>query len=155
MEQILFYKYPEILMRATGYISPKTGGLVELTANDKNVYIIMKKRNTFFDKHFDKQEDIAKLSGISVKQVGRIIRGFIDSGLINANKGTTEKYKNYRYEKVNDIVLYSGKNAEGMLPTIPEDFWKSEIKQTKTVSEWRGKTSTKIPLEFDESDLPF
>ena len=72
-------------MRATGYVSPKTGELIELTANDKNVYVVMKKRNTFFDKHFDKQEDIAKLCGVSVKQVGRITRGFIDSGLMVAN----------------------------------------------------------------------
>jgi hypothetical protein len=155
LEQILFYKYPEVLMMATGYVSPKTGELIELTANDKNVYIIMKKRNTFFDKHFDKQEDIARLSGASVKQVGRIIRGFIESGVIVASKGQSGQHKNWRYEKVLDLVLYLGKNADEALPTVPEDFWKSEVKQTKQVKEWKSKSPNPKPIDFDESDLPF
>jgi hypothetical protein len=160
LEQTLFYKYPEVLMRATGYVSPKTGELIELTANDKNVYVVMKKRNTFFDKHFDKQEDIAKLCGVSVKQVGRIIRGFIDSGLMVANKGQAGQHKNWRYEKVLDIVLYVDNDNTEMLPEIPEDFWRSDVKQNKVVKEWSGKKPASAPQQpeqnfDDEFDLPF
>ena len=147
-------------MRATGYVSPKTGELIELTANDKNVYVVMKKRNTFFDKHFDKQEDIAKLCGVSVKQVGRIIRGFIDSGLMVANKGQAGQHKNWRYEKVLDIVLYVDNHKTEMLQEIPEDFWRSDVKQNKVVKEWSGKKSSPAPQQSeqhfdDEFDLPF
>lgn len=147
-------------MRATGYVSSKTGELIELTANDKNVYVVMKKRNTFFDKHFDKQEDIAKLCGVSVKQVGRIIRGFIDSGLMVANKGQAGQHKNWRYEKVLDIVLYVDNDKIEMLPEIPEDFWRSDVKQNKVVKEWSGKKSSPVPQQLqkdfdDEFDLPF
>lgn len=147
-------------MRATGYVNPKTGELIELTANDKNVYVVMKKRNTFFDKHFDKQEDIAKLCGVSVKQVGRIIRGFIDSGLMVANKGQAGQHKNWRYEKVLDILLYVDNDKTEMLPEIPEDFWRSDVKQNKVVKEWSGKKSSPIPQQpyqhfDDEFDLPF
>ena len=147
-------------MRATGYVSPKTGELIELTANDKNVYVVMKKRNTFFDKHFDKQEDIAKLCGVSVKQVGRIIRGFIDSGLMVANKGQAGQHKNWRYEKVLDILLYVDNGKTEMLQEIPEDFWRSDVKQNKVVKEWSGKKSSPSPHQpeqhfDDEFDLPF
>ena len=147
-------------MRATGYVSPKTGELIELTANDKNVYVVMKKRNTFFDKHFDKQEDIAKLCGVSVKQVGRIIRGFIESGLMVANKGQAGQHKNWRYEKVLDIILYVDNDETEMLPEIPEDFWRSDVKHNKVVKEWSGKKSAPVPKQpdqhfDDEFDLPF
>lgn len=145
-------------MRSTGYVSPKTGELIELTANDKNVYVVMKKRNTFFDKHFDKQEDIAKLCGISLKQVGRIIRSFIDNGLMIANKGQSGQHKNWRYEKVLDIALYVSNDANEMLPKIPEDFWKSDVKQNKVVKEWSGKGNPHQQPENhfdDEFDLPF
>lgn len=144
-------------MRATGYVSPKTGELIELTANDKNVYVVMKKRNTFFDKHFDKQEDIAKLCGISVKQVGRIIRSFIDSGLMIANKGQSGQHKNWRYEKVLDIVLYVNDDEIEMLSEIPEDFWRSDVKQSKVVKEWSGNSKPPQQPEnhSDEFDLPF
>ena len=147
-------------MRATGYISPKTGELIELTANDKNVYVVMKKRNTFFDKHFDKQEDIAKLCGVSVKQVGRIIRGFIESGLMVANKGQAGQHKNWRYEKVLDIILYVDNDKDEMLPEIPEGFWRSDVKQNKVVKEWSGKGQipAKTPLKSTitpEPRLPY
>lgn len=144
-------------MRATGYVSPKTGELIELTANDKNVYVVMKKRNTFFDKHFDKQEDIAKLCGISVKQVGRIIRSFIDNELMIASKGQSGQHKNWRYEKVLDIILYMNDPETKVLLEIPEDFWKTEVKQNKVVKEWTGNRKPPQPeKDFDdEFDIPF
>lgn len=130
-------------MRATGYTSP-AGELIELTANDKNVYVVMKKRNTFFDKHFDKQEDLATMCNVSVKQVGRILRSFIESGLVVADKGQAGQHKNWRYEKVLDIQLYvMDKGEVVLLPKIPEDFWKSESKPQKVVKEWSGKPSAK------------
>lgn len=143
MEETIFYKYPEKLMRATGYIHPSSGELIELTANEKNIYVVMKKRNTFFDKHFDKQEDISELSGVSLKQTGRILRSFIDNKIIVANKGSSGQHKNWRYEKVAPLNLYQQK-TQGLskefieLGVVEEDFWKSETKPAKKVDEWRG-----------------
>jgi hypothetical protein len=143
MEETIFYKYPEKLMRATGYIHPSSGELIELTANEKNIYVVMKKRNAFFDKHFDKQEDISELSGVSLKQTGRILRSFIDNEIIVANKGSSGQHKNWRYENVAPLNLYQQK-TQGLskefieLGVVEEDFWKSETKPAKKVNEWRG-----------------
>lgn len=160
----MYYMYPYVLMEATGYISPKTGQKVEMTANDKNVYLVMKKRNTFFKNHFDKQEDIARLCGISLKQAGRILRKFIEEEVIKTEckKDGNSKYKNYRYLKVSDLQLYSEELVEKetvtkLLDPIPESIWTSE-KQEK-VDKSSGKTyiqpSKKINNFDDELDLPF
>lgn len=144
----LFYKYPEKLMRATGYVSPKTGELIELTANEKNIYVVMKKRNSFFEKHFDKQEYIAELTGVSLKQTGRILRRFIEEGVIIAHKGSSNQHKNWRYDDVKALNLYQtkvtgfgevGVKETTVLGEIGDSFWKSEKKQDKKVSQWRGE----------------
>jgi len=151
MEETIFYKYPEKLMRATGYIHPSSGELIELTANEKNIYVVMKKRNAFFDKHFDKQEDISELSGVSLKQTGRILRSFIDNEIIVANKGSSGQHKNWRYEKVAPLRLYQQK-TQGLskefleLGVVEEDFWKSETKPAKKVNEWRGSPKPQAQL---------
>lgn len=166
MEETIFYKYPEKLMRATGYIHPSSGELIELTANEKNIYVVMKKRNSFFDKHFDKQEDISELSGVSLKQTGRILRSFIDNEIIVANKGSSGQHKNWRYEKVAPLNLYQQK-TQGLskefieLGVVEEDFWKSEMKPAKKVNEWRAAEKVKsaytppAPNWDDEEGLPF
>lgn len=164
MEEV-FYKYPEKLMRASGYVSPSTGELVELTAAEKNIYVIMKKRNMFFEKHFDKQEDIAELSGVSLRQTGRILREFIASGVILGDRGENNEYKNYRYREVKNLQLFQvkgeGKTKETvMIGVVPEDFWKSDRKPDKKVTEWRQK-GNQIPrameplIDFDEEGVPF
>lgn len=166
MEETIFYKYPEKLMRATGYIHPSSGELIELTANEKNIYVVMKKRNAFFDKHFDKQEDISELSGVSLKQTGRILRSFIDNEIIVANKGSSGQHKNWRYEKVAQLNLYQqkvqGVNKEFIqLGVVEEEFWKSDVKPKTKVSEWRGAEKVKSvytpPAHHwdDEEGLPF
>ena len=166
MEETIFYKYPEKLMRATGYIHPSSGELIELTANEKNIYVVMKKRNSFFDKHFDKQEDISELSGVSLKQTGRILRSFIDNEIIVANKGSSGQHKNWRYEKVAPLNLYQQKTQGSSkefikLGAVEEDFWKSEVKPAKKVNERRAAEKVKsvytppAPNWDDEEGLPF
>ena len=169
MEEI-FYKYPEKLMRASAYKSPLSGELIELTANDKNVYVIMKKRNSFFDKHFDKQSDIAALVSLSVKQTGRIIRSFINNGVFDAHKGSSGQHRNFRYEDVKPLELFvydgEGKNRRVVpLGVVEEGFWNTEKKSDKKVSEWRGgkPNHAKQPpvIEYvpwdegQEEELPF
>lgn len=170
MEEI-FYKYPEKLMRASAYKSPLSGELIELTANDKNVYVIMKKRNSFFDKHFDKQSDIASLVSLSVKQTGRIMRSFIDNGVFDAHKGSSGQHRNFRYEGVKPLELFvyegEGKSRKVVyLGVVEEGFWKTEKKSDKKVNEWRGGSKpnpVKQPpvIEYDpwdesqEDELPF
>lgn len=164
MEEV-FYKYPEKLMRANGYVSPSTGELVELTAAEKNIYVIMKKRNMFFEKHFDKQEDIAELSGVSLRQTGRILREFIANGVILGDRGENNEYKNYRYREVKNLDLFQvkgeGKTKETvMIGVVPEDFWRSDRKPDKKVTEWRqSKGTIQKPcnpvIDFDEEGVPF
>lgn len=160
----MYYMYPYVLMEATGYISPKTGQKVEMTANDKNVYLVMKKRNTFFKNHFDKQEDIARLCGISLKQSGRILRKLIEEGVIETEckKDANSKYKNYRYLKVLDLQLYSEELVEKetvtkLLDKIPESIWTSERQEKldKPSVKTYIQPSKKINNFDDELDLPF
>lgn len=165
MEQIRFYKYPEHLMSAHGYVSPKTGKLIELSANDKNIYLVMVKRNVFFTQqgktHFDKQEDIAKLCAVSVKQVGRVLRGFIEEGVITAHKGSSGEHKNWRYEKVFEIKLYriEAGGEVVFLDSIHTGFWgNSEAKQKPLQHKQKPvtyKPQQTVPDWLDESDLPF
>lgn len=159
----MYYMYPYILMEATGYISPKTGLKVEMTANDKNVYLIMKKRNTFFKNHFDKQEDVARLCGISLKQSGRILRKMIDEGVIETElkKDGNSKYKNYRYSKICDLQLYveefeDGVKVDKLLDRIPEMIWTSEKQQNVDRKPKEVYIQpTQYDTDFKESDLPF
>lgn len=165
MEQIRFSKYPESLMSAHGYVSPKTGKLIELSANDKNIYLVMVKRNVFFTQqgkaHFDKQEDIARLCAVSVKQVGRVLRGFIEEGVITANKGNSGEHKNWRYEKVSEIKLYRMETGGEVvfLDATPTDFWMSEGRKQKPLQPKEkpvvSKPQQTVPDWLDESDLPF
>ena len=164
----MYYMYPYVLMEATGYMSPKTGQEVEMTANDKNVYVVMKKRNTFFKDHFDKQEDIAKLTGISVKQAGRILRKFIEEGVVQTvlKKGGGSQFKNYRYTGVVDLHLYqeeivNEEKVSKLLEMIPDFIWTSDKqekvdKPPKTFVNSKPKYEPKPnPQDWDESDLPF
>lgn len=159
-----FYKYPMKLMIADGYVSPKTSEYVKMTENQKKVYIVMKTRNAFFDKHFDTQEDIGDLTNIDVRSIGTILRSFIDNGIVQAHKGKGQReYKNWRYDEVLDLKLYkvdkSDKNnvKYEILGVIDSSIWCNKKKlENKPEPKYSPTPKTSYSNNFDdESDLPF
>lgn len=101
-----FYKYPKLLMRADSYVSPKTGEIVQLGEIEKNIYVVMKARNMYFESHYDKQSDIAKMCNVSLRKAASVIRDFIDHGVIEATKAYHGgEHKNLKYTKVHCLEL--------------------------------------------------
>lgn len=101
-----FYKYPRMLMIADSYISIKTGEIVPLGEIEKNVYVVMKARNEYFDNHYDKQVDIAAMCNISLRKAASVIREFMNHGIIEASKVYSGgEHKNLKYSKVNCLEL--------------------------------------------------
>ena len=91
MKEETFYKIPKSLMKATGYYSLENGKPVILTIAAKLVYTYMLDRLVFFvDKqkgqHFESQQTIADACGLEYKVVGKILRQFMDNGVVFGKK---------------------------------------------------------------------
>lgn len=134
-----FYKYPRMLMVADAYVSRETGEFVRLTDADKNIYVVMKARNEFFENHYDKQSDIAMMCNVTLRTAGDSIRNFMRHGIIEATVvHSGGKHKNLKYTKVLCLELLkkaphddkTRKNAELVaLGKIPESLWKKAGKK--------------------------
>lgn len=116
MEEELFYKLPKSLVRAVGYFSPKDGSPVKFTSTEKIVYIYMLDRISFFvdvqkGKHFESQQSIADGCGMEYKAVGKVLRGFIENGVLEAKKGVEAGSSHNRYYYtgiVKNLELWEG-----------------------------------------------
>lgn len=136
-----FYKYPRMLMIADSYISIKTGEIVPLGEIEKNVYVVMKARNEYFDNHYDKQVDIAAMCNISLRKAANVIREFMNHGIIEASKVYSGgEHKNLKYSKVNCLELLKrlteidrkGKIiSEELVPIgkLPQSLWSRKVKK--------------------------
>lgn len=85
-----FYMYPDELMSAFGYYRT-SGEVVKMTPLSKNVYVHMLRRNDLFVKkqsgeHYESQETVARAVSSDYKVVGKILRSFVDDGIIKAKK---------------------------------------------------------------------
>jgi transposase len=136
-----FYKYPKMLMMADSYVSRKTGEQIQLGEIEKNVYVIMKARNEYFDSHYDKQSDIAEMCNISLRKASGVIREFMDNGIIEGSKVYSGgKHKNLKYTKVHCLELIkkvtdineSGKivsTRSEPMGVLPDSLWVRPTKQ--------------------------
>lgn len=91
MDTEVYYKFPKDLMRSCGYISKVSGKVATLTPLGKIVYVYMMARNEFFvnklsGEHYETQGTIADACGSDYQAVGRILRSFIDNGVLAAVK---------------------------------------------------------------------
>lgn len=124
-----FYKFPKMLMMADAYVSRETGEIVRLTDAEKNVYVVMKARNEFFQNHYDKQSDIAAMCNLTVRKAGGAIRDFTRHGIIESSKVYSGgEHKNLKYSKVHCLELLravgEGKNRKyEPLGVLPESLW--------------------------------
>lgn len=137
-----FYKAPKNLWRANGYISPETGEIVLLKESEKIVYTYMLDRLVFFVEkqggdHFESQETIADGCGLEYRLVGRILRGFMDNGVLKAKKIRPNDRGQWRW-----VYTWIDKNLI---------YW---IKKDQSVSE-RTTKKPYIPPLGEDSDCPF
>lgn len=144
-----FRKFPDALLECNGFISKKDGSAVALTATGKLVYAYMLSKGEFFvgkleSQHFETQSTIADKIGAEYKSVGKILRTFMDHGVIEGKKlrpGGVGQWR-WNYHKVyTDIILWKG--------TI-ENF--TILEETKPVLVIQP---TPALDESDWSDLPF
>lgn len=161
-----FYKYPKMLMVADSYVSKTTGEFVTLGEIEKNVYVIMKARNEYFDNHYDKQSDIAEMCNISLRKSASVIREFMINGIIEGSKVYSGgKHKNLKYTKVHCLELIkkvTETNESGKILStkfepmgmLPESLW---VKGGKKVDKKLTPSYSPPPVESwnDEFDLPF
>ena len=116
MTEEIFCKLPRRLMQASGYISPKDGKAVKLSATEKIIYIHLADRVKFFvgkrgGTLFESLETIAEACGVEVKTVGRVLKGFRDNGVVWAKKGKEagSSHHRYYYTKVDtNLTLWKG-----------------------------------------------
>ncbi|MFZ3185292.1 MAG: hypothetical protein WA173_14255 [Pseudomonas sp.] len=105
-----FIMIPDVLAAATDYISPNTGELISLNFNQKYIYLLIQNRWRFFtsqkQRHYDTQEYFVGRSGMAVRTIRTIIKGFKDSGLITTfdEKGFNGFNKTI-YKTVKEIKL--------------------------------------------------
>ena len=90
-----FYQTEKGLWKAKGYYSPKTGELMNLTNAEKMVYMYMLDRVVFFVEelktlHFESQDTIATSLNLEKKAVGKILRTFLEQGVLDGVKRKPE-----------------------------------------------------------------
>lgn len=150
-----FYKYPKLLMMANAFVSRVDGSLVKMSESDKSIYVVMKARNEFFKDHYDTQESIAAMCGVTERKVRDSLRMFIDHGVIDAvfdktdSSGREREWrKNYKYKKVHCLSLVRvGPKERGKPPKeerlgeLSEDLWEGVQKK----AEKKGKVDNYDP----------
>ena len=91
MTEKSFYQTEKALWEAKCYYSPLTGEATPMTIAQKVVYMYMLDRVVFFveklkSPHFESQETIASKLNLEKKAVGKILRGFIETGVLKGEK---------------------------------------------------------------------
>lgn len=108
-KQDQFLMIPYKLLRAVGYVKPD-GECVKMTLTEKIIYAHIKNRFEFFKslgkEYYDTQQAIADVCSMDVKSVGKIIRTFMEKGLVEAYKKRFNGFPKNVYTKVPHLVLY-------------------------------------------------
>lgn len=109
-----YYKYPQELMSASGFVSKTTGEAIHLTPLAKSVYVYMRHRNNFFvgsleGQHYETQQTIAEACDSDYKVIGKILRTFIDNGILSATKlrpNGTGQWRWFYHGIADELVLW-------------------------------------------------
>lgn len=137
----LFYKLPQEMCRASGFVSKTDGSMIPLSSNAKIVYAYMLHRNDYFvrqlgNDHFETQTTIADACGVEYRTVMRIMKDLTKHGVIIAHLSKTDHsgYVRYFYESVTtDITFWYGKKDN---PSFGKDVTiKKEVVDTKPFKE--------------------
>lgn len=159
-EFLQFYKLPKALAMADGFISKKTGEAINLTSSAKIIYSYMLSKNEFFTEalkgqHYEAQSTIAKCCGMEYKATGKILRTFLDHGIMEGQKLRPDQGQwRWFYHKVHvDLDLWEG---------TTKDFKVIEQKKSKWVEKSKPQQIKPKPYahiytepDWDDSQLPF
>lgn len=108
-KQDQFLMIPYKLLRAVGYVKPD-GECVKMTLTEKIIYAHIKNRFEFFKslgkEYYDTQQAIADVCNMDIKSVGKIVRKFMDEGLVTAYKKRFNGFPKNVYTHVPTLVLY-------------------------------------------------
>ena len=156
MQTEQFYMMPKSLCMADGFVNKKSGELIPLTSSMKLVYMYMVSRNDFFvgkksGSHYESQATVADACGLEYKAAGKILRTFLDNGVIEGAKLRPNGEGQWRwfYHKVHkDLVLWKGSLKEYEI--IESLAAKPAVKQ-----ENKSKPQSAPSWVDDDSDLPF
>lgn len=149
------------LLEAKGFVDYRKDKpeerFVNLIANDKILYSYIKARVKYFvdekgGEYFDTQEAIAEALNMDVKSARKSLSKFIEAGILVCEKKKFKNFLNWRYSKVNDLVLWK-KDAKGE-PVIFNGRTVKEPLQPKEKAVASNMQNT-VPDWLDESDLPF
>lgn len=135
MNEDVFYKFPTALMMAQGFVNKETGELVKLTPLAKQVYVYMLSRNRFFtselkSEHYETQQTIADACGCEYKVAGKILRSFVDNGIVRADKLRPNGVGQWRwfYREVTEMNLWFSEK--------PVDNKNEKVQNTQTDCEY-------------------
>lgn len=154
----IFYKTPKDLEKAVGYISPKTGEVIEFKKTDKRVIVYLLDRLNFFvDKlgleNYESQSTIATALGLHYKHVADCLRQLIEEGVLIAEKKKPDKGRErWFYQAVNtDVVLWIGTKSS---PVLLDKQGNPIVSTTKSLE--KGVVVQKQQAEFGEDfESPF
>lgn len=158
-----FYKADQLLWRAKGFYSPKTGELIQFKDSDKILMVYMQARIDFFIREknqplFECQQTIADQCGLEYRTVHRITQDLVEHGVLVAGKQKPPKGRErWYYSAIVMPKLWQGdkKNPEPL--TWESITQKKEDRSFYTPSKpLKPKT---VPLRViedeDDFDLPF
>lgn len=145
------------LLKARGFINPKTGVPEKLTPNDKLVYVYVRARIKYFvdekkGEYYDTQEAIANALCMDIKSARKALDKFIEAGVLDACKKLHRNYYNYRYSKMAEITLWEYGESKDDIKVIKPVY--TEVKSIV------GKPRQKIVqaqsyIDEEEFDGPF
>lgn len=155
-----FYKLPKSLALADGYISKKTGEAVKLSASSKIIYAYMLSKNEFFTEtlkgqHYEAQSTIAKCCGVEYKAAGKILRSFLDHGIMEGKKLRPDsgQWRWFYYKVHSDLVLWEG--SVGDFKILEEEKPKYADKMVSKPTQTRKPYQHQPLDDWDNSQLPF
>lgn len=144
------------LLKAKGFINPKTGVPEKLTPNDKLVYVYVRARIKYFvdekkGEYYDTQEAIANALCMDIKSARKALDKFIEAGVLDACKKLHRNYYNYRYSKMAEITLWEYGESKDDVKII-----KPVYAEVKTTSKPKQKVmQVQNYIDDEEFDGPF
>lgn len=140
---------------AKGFLSPFTREEIPLTADKKNIYLVLRDRNRYFKgdgkNHFESQDTLSSLCNVDRRTVGRFVKQLIELGVVKAKKVGRKWY----YESVLDVEPYGYDN------THPFFVGREQVEKNKRFTNVQTKKKEKeshkpsLSLTDDDFDDPF
>ena len=147
------------LLASSGYVSPKTGEFIPWGNNGKALYAVLVDRHKFYvvkngNSHYESQEALGELTGLSRQTVAYILKGFINNGVIDVTVPSREEdgNKTYIYNSVNtNLTLWWG-SAKSPRSKMKDKY--SKVDRHNAVKKQPTKVDSQSAQYVDDVDMP-